>query len=64
MGLIKLHPEQDFFFKSKHACVYLLHFDGQVGGRASHYIGVTTDLDRRLRDAYLHAQFSGLRRAL
>jgi predicted GIY-YIG superfamily endonuclease len=47
--LLKPQPEQDLFFRAEQGLVYLLHFTRPVGGRASHYIGWTLDLDRRLQ---------------
>jgi predicted GIY-YIG superfamily endonuclease len=50
--LNRIAPESDLFFRTKNetSVVYLLHFYAKVGGRASHYIGYTTDLNRRLRE--------------
>lgn len=47
--LLSPQPETDLFFRSEQCLVYLLHFSTPVGGRASHYIGSTVDLDRRLQ---------------
>ena len=41
---------QDLWFQSRKSKVYLLHFEQRIGGRASHYIGFTQNLCRRLRE--------------
>jgi predicted GIY-YIG superfamily endonuclease len=46
--LCRLYPERDFFFQSAAVTVYLIHLNAPVG-RSQHYIGSTTNLDRRLR---------------
>lgn len=45
----KLAPEADLFYRSTETTVYLIHFDRKIG-HAQHYIGSTTDLERRLQE--------------
>jgi hypothetical protein len=47
--LVNPDPELDLWYKSDTTTVYLLHFATPIHG-AQHYIGSTTDLDRRMHE--------------